>query len=119
MAGCALITALTLLLLPVFISSSLRWPLLVIMGTAGYGVYTVSLVALGSRFKGIELINGSASFGIIWGVGALLGSVSGGLSMLASVSHGLPISLALVYLLLACGVTWRQLALQKSLVHKA
>ena len=119
MAGCALITALTLLLLPVFISSSLRWPLLVIMGTAGYGVYTVSLVALGSRFKGIELINGSASFGIIWGVGALLGSVSGGLSMLASVSHGLPISLALVYLILACGVTWRQLALQKSLVHKA
>jgi len=109
MAGCALVTALTLLLLPALIASSLKWPLLVIMGTAGYGVYTVSLVALGNRFKGIELINGSASFAVIWGFGALLGSVSGGLSMLASASHGLPVSLALVYLLLAVGVTWRQL----------
>jgi len=109
MAGCALITALTLLLLPALIASSLKWPLLVVMGTAGYGVYTVSLVALGNRFKGIELINGSASFAVIWGFGALLGSVSGGLSMLASTSHGLPVSLALVYLLLAVGVSWRQL----------
>ena len=113
MAGCALITALTLLLLPTLISSSLKWPLLVIMGTAGYGVYTVSLVALGNRFKGIELINGSASFAVIWGFGALLGSVSGGWSMLISASHGLPLGLALVYLVLACGVFWRQLAQQK------
>jgi hypothetical protein len=72
MAGCAQITALTLLLLPTLISSSLKWPLLVIMGTAGYGVYTVSLVALGNRFSGIELINGSASFAVIWGFGARL-----------------------------------------------
>ena len=113
MAGCALITALTLLLLPTLISSSLKWPLLVIMGTAGYGVYTVSLVALGNRFSGIELINGSASFAVIWGFGALLGSVSGGWSMLASASHGLPFGLALVYLVLACGVFWRQLTQQK------
>ena len=113
MASCALITALTLMLLPALISSSLKWPLLVIMGTAGYGVYTVSLVALGNRFSGIELINGSASFAVIWGFGALLGSVSGGWSMLASASHGLPLSLALVYLVLACGVFWRQLTQQK------
>lgn len=113
MAGCALITALTLLLLPALISSSLKWPLLVIMGTAGYGVYTVSLVALGNRFSGIELINGSASFAVIWGFGALLGSVSGGWSMLVSASHGLPLGLAMVYLVLACGVFWRQLAQQK------
>jgi hypothetical protein len=113
MAGCAQITALTLLLLPTLISSSLKWPLLVIMGTAGYGVYTVSLVALGNRFRGTELINGSASFAVIWGFGALLGSVSGGWSMLASASHGLPFGLALVYLLLACGVFWRQLTQQK------
>jgi hypothetical protein len=42
----------------------------------------------------------------------MIGSVCGGLSMLASASHGLPVSLALVYLLLAAGVTWRQLAQQ-------
>jgi MFS family permease len=113
MAGCALTTALTLLLLPVLLSSDWKWPLLVLMGTSGYGVYTVSLVALGNRFSGHELINGSASFGIIWGFGALLGSVSGGLTMLASAAHGLPIGLALINLALAAGLTWRQLSTQR------
>ena len=98
MASCALTTTITLALLPLVIGSALKWPLLVLMGTTGYGVYTVALVALGERFKGLELINGSASFAIIWGFGALLGSISGGLSMLASATHGLPLSLALVYL---------------------
>jgi MFS family permease len=113
MAGCALTTALTLLLLPVLLSGDWKWPLLVLMGTSGYGVYTVSLVALGNRFSGHELINGSASFGIIWGFGALLGSVSGGLTMLASTAHGLPIGLALISLALAGGLTWRQLSTQR------
>jgi predicted MFS family arabinose efflux permease len=113
MAGCALITALTLLLFPTLLFSAWKWPLLVLMGTTGYGVYTVSLVALGSRFSGRELINGSASFGIIWGLGALLGSVSGGLTMLASPVQGLPVGLALVYLVLAGGITWRQISLQR------
>ena len=112
MAGCALLAALTLLLLPQVLDSALKWPLLVLMGTTGYGVYTVSLVSLGSRFSGIELINGSASFAVVWGFGALLGSISGGLTMLASTSHGLPLGLALVYLLLAVGVIWRQYQLK-------
>ena len=86
-------------------------PLLVLMGTTGYGVYTVSLVALGNRFSGIELINGSASFALVWGFGALLGSISGGMAMLASGLYGLPFSLALVYLILALGVGWRQISL--------
>ena len=114
MAGCAVITSLTLLVLPALIHSNLKWPLLVLMGTTGYGVYTVSLVSLGNRFRGMELINGSAAFGIIWGFGALLGSISGGLTMLASVSHGLPIGLSLIYLVLAGGISWRQYHLQKS-----
>ena len=80
------------------------------MGTTGYGVYTVSLVALGNRFRGIELINGSASFALVWGFGALLGSISGGMAMLASGLYGLPFSLALVYLILALGVGWRQIS---------
>jgi MFS family permease len=113
LAGCALTTAVTLMLLPTFIDSIFKWPLLVLMGTTGYGVYTVSLASLGNRFSGIELVNGSASFAIVWGFGALIGSVSGGWAMLGFGSHGLPISLALVYFLLALGVTHRQLKMQK------
>ncbi len=114
MAGCALITAISLVLLPATIDSLLKWPLLVLMGTTGYGVYTVSLAALGKRFSGIDLVNGSASFALVWGLGALIGSVSGGWAMLGFGPHGLPISLALVYLLLAGGVGWRQVSLQQA-----
>jgi MFS family permease len=113
LAGCALISALTLLLLPALVDSIYKWPLLILMGTTGYGVYTVSLVSLGNRFSGIELVNGSASFAIVWGFGALIGSVSGGWAMLGFGPHGLPISLAVVYFLLAVGVTRRQLGLRK------
>ena len=114
LAGCALTSALTLLLLPALIDSAFKWPLLILMGTTGYGVYTVSLVSLGNRFSGIELVNGSASFAIVWGFGALIGSVSGGWAMLGFGAHGLPISLAVVYFLLAVGVTRRQLGLRKA-----
>ncbi len=113
LAGCALITSITLCFLPGVIDSGLKWPLLILMGTAGYGVYTVSLAALGDRFSGIDLVNGSASFAVVWGFGALFGSVSGGWVMLGFGPHGLPISLALVYLLLALGVSWRQITSQK------
>ena len=113
LAGCALFTAVSLFFLPGLIDSDLKWPLLVLMGTTGYGVYTVSLAALGNRFSGIDLVNGSASFALVWGFGALIGSVSGGWAMLGFGPHGLPISLALVYLLLAVGVSWRQVSMQQ------
>jgi len=112
MVGCALVTAVTLALLPFLLHTILLWPLLVMMGTTGYGVYTVSLVALGNRFSGVELISGSASFAVVWGFGALIGSVSGGMAMLVSGFYGLPLSLACVYLVLAIGVSWRQLSLR-------
>ncbi len=114
MVGCALTTTLTLLLLPLVIDSALKWPLLVLMGTTGYGVYTISLVALGNRFSGTELVDGAASFAVVWGSGALLGSVAGGWAMLGFGPHGLPFSLALVYLLLAIGVTRRQLGQRRA-----
>lgn len=113
MASCALITAITLALMPMLLDSVLLWPLLVLMGTAGYGVYTVSLVSLGNRFSGIELINGSASFALVWGFGALIGSISGGMAMLVSGVYGLPYSLVAVYLILAAGVGWRQFSLHR------
>ena len=108
LAACALTTTICLLLLPLVILSPLKWPLLVIAGTAGYGVYTVSLASLGNRFSGNELVNGASAFALVWGFGALFGSVSGGWVMLGFGPHGLPASLALTYLLLAIGLLYRQ-----------
>ncbi len=113
MAGCALATAIGLALLPLVMLSALKWPLLVLIGTAGYGVYTVSLTSLGDRFSGIELVNGASSFGIVWGFGALFGSIAGGWTMLGFGPHGLPLMLGLAYALLTLGIARRQLQLRR------
>ena len=110
LSGCAVITAVCLLLTPLVIASPLKWPLLVLLGTTGFGIYTVSLTALGNRFSGIELVSGMASFAVVWGFGALVGSMAAGWTMLGFGPHGLPVGLALVYAMLAIGVTRRQLS---------
>jgi len=104
LAGCALVTVLMLLVLPFVMASNWMWLVLVIMGSTGYGVYTVSLTSLGGRRSGQELINGSAAFAIVWGIGALFGSVAGGWAMSGFGPHGLPLSIAVVYLLLVVGL---------------
>ncbi len=108
LTGCALTTSLLLLLVPFTINNDLKWPLLIVIGTAGYGVYTVSLTSLGDRFKGLELVNGSAAFAVMWGFGALFGSVSGGWTMLGFGPHGLPVSLSVIYFVLVLALIWRR-----------
>ena len=105
--GCACVAALMLLLLPLVMATLWMWPVIIIAGAGGYGVYTVSLASLGSRFQGSELVSGSAAFAVMWGVGALIGSVSGGWSMTLFGANGLPVHLALVYFSVVIGLTFR------------
>ncbi len=105
---CAIITTALTLTVPWVISSWLLWPILVIAGATGYGVYTLSLKSLGDRFSGQELINGTAAFGAMWGLGALLGTIGGGWSMTLSSAYGLPVALACVYGLLVVGLLLRK-----------
>lgn len=107
LAGCALVCAITLCFLPFTVATLWMWPVLVIAGAAGYGVYTIALTSLGDRFSGIELVNGSAAFAVMWGVGALLGAVSSGWAMNGFGPHGLPIFFAVVYGLLTAGLLVR------------
>lgn len=107
LAGCALTTSIAVLALPLVMATVWMWPVLVIAGATGYGVYTVSLTSLGDRFKGHELVNGSASFAVMWGVGALFGSVAGGWAMAGFGPHGLPILVSIIYALLVVGLVVR------------
>ena len=108
LTGCAITTAVTAALLPWLMATVWMWPVLVLTGAAGYGVYTVALTTLGDRFDGIELVNGSAAFASMWGIGALIGSVSGGWAMAGFGPHGLPLLMSLIYLLLAAGLIARR-----------
>ncbi|TIT48244.1 MAG: MFS transporter, partial [Mesorhizobium sp.] len=69
---CALATAACALSLPLLITTPLVWPVLVVMGAVGYGVYTMALVELGSRFKGTALVAGNAAFALMWGAGGIV-----------------------------------------------
>ena len=70
-------------------------------------VYRVAGVA-GDRFSGIELINGSSAFAVMWGVGALLGAILIGWAMVGFGVHGLPVSLSAIYCLLVLGLIVRE-----------
>ena len=107
LASCALTATVGLLMLPALVGTPWMWPLLIVVGTTGYGVYTISLTSLGNRFQGQELVQGSAAFAVMWGTGALLGSVSGGWSISLFGANGLPVYLAVVYLLLVAGLAVR------------
>lgn len=110
---CALVAAVMLGILPLAMGTPWMWLVVVIAGTTGYGVYTISLTALGSRFEGQELISGAAAFATMWGTGALIGSLSGGWSMTVFGPHGLPVHLMVAYLVLTAGLIFRSFRLSR------
>jgi predicted branched-subunit amino acid permease len=68
------------------------------MGATAAGIYTVALAELGERFSGHDLVAGTAAFSTMWGLGALVGSLSAGWSIAAFGPDGLPFSMAAVFL---------------------
>jgi MFS family permease len=88
LAGC--------LLLPLLFDNWLIWPLFFVWGGVSFGIYTLSLIQLGERFTGQALIAGNAAFGIVWGIGGIVGSPVAGLAMQLTGHQGLPSSLGLL-----------------------
>ena len=96
-------------MLPLVDNSAFIWPVLIIMGASGYGVYTVAMAELGDRFSGHELVTGSSSFAVMWGLGALLGSISGGWAMSIFGAFGLPLLIATSYSILLGAIIVRRI----------
>jgi len=85
------------------------WPVLMALGASGYGVYTVAMAELGDRFSGHELVTGSCAFAVMWGLGALIGSISGGWAMSLFGPLGLPLLIAVSYALLLSSMVLRRI----------
>lgn len=88
--ACAALNAVCVLSLPLLIEGPLVWPVLLVMGGVGYGVYTMSLVELGNRFRGQALVAGNSAFALMWGVGGIAGPPGSGAAIQAFGSIGLP-----------------------------
>jgi len=97
LVACALAMLLLLAFLPQVMGSFWMWPVLVLTGSSAYGMYTVSLAALGDRFEGDELVAGMAAYAFMWGLGAFGGALIGGWAMSGFGPHGLPYVLAGIY----------------------
>ena len=95
MLGCALGSAVGAVLLPFAIADPIWiWPLLFVWGGLFSSMYTVAMTMAGERYKGILLARAMAAFGILWGLGSLIGPGIAGYSMDALGPSGLCWTLA-------------------------
>lgn len=99
MAVCGAVTALFTLLLPVTMGTPAMWAILVIIGAASVGIYTIALTEVGERFSGADLVAGTASFSTIWGAGALVGALIAGWAFEWVGPDAFPIAIASVLVL--------------------
>jgi MFS family permease len=63
------------------------------------GVYTIGMVMIGEQFKGADLAVASALYGLMFGVGSILGPVVGGMVVKTLPADGMPLSIAVIYAL--------------------
>ncbi|MEM1198388.1 MAG: MFS transporter [Pseudomonadota bacterium] len=106
-AACCFTTVIMCAILPMVMGSLLMWPVLVILGTAGFSIYTVSLAIFGERFKGSALIAGASAFAAMWGAGGIISPPSVGYAMELYGPNALPAVMAVAYVLLAVFILFR------------
>lgn len=93
-AGCALTLMLSSLAVPVLIHSVLIWPLWVLFGASAGGLFTLSLVLIGERYRDNELVRANAHVAQLWGVGCLIGPLAAGAGSQWVSGHALPLLMA-------------------------
>jgi MFS family permease len=107
MIVCALVTAGAAALIPATIGSFWMWPVFVLFGAMGFGVYTVALALLGDRFSGSTLVAGAAAFATMWGLGAVIGAPAASNAMKYFGNDALPVFLCVLYLIYGLAF-WRR-----------
>jgi MFS family permease len=106
-AATAAATALGALLISPLVETPLIWPLMFLWGATTFGIYTLALAVLGSRFSGQMLVAGNAAFALMWGVGGIVGPSGTGAVMDAVGVEGFPTVLATMPAFLAlAGAGW-------------
>ncbi len=100
----AAITMVLALALAFVVGSWLIWPVMLILGTAYFAIYTVALAIMGDNFKGSDLVAGSAAFSVMWGIGGIVGPALTGAAVDAFGIGAFPISVAVPYAILLVGL---------------
>jgi MFS family permease len=89
------------ILLPWWIERSLFiWPMLFVWGAVAFGTYTIAMVDLGDRYAGALLLAGNSAFGVMWGLGGIIGPSVSGVAMDLMGPEGLPLTLGVLFAIL-------------------
>jgi hypothetical protein len=75
----------------------LAYVFLFFWGATAFGVYTLAVTLIGQHLTGIRLVAANSAFGVMWGVGFLLGPFVTGTAMGLVGPIGLPLVGAIVY----------------------
>lgn len=73
------------------------WPMLFVWGAVAFGTYTVAMVELGDRFSGTLLLAGNSAFGLMWGIGGIIGPSIAGTAMDLLGPEGLPVTVGILF----------------------
>jgi MFS family permease len=113
----AIVTAFLAMSMIWAVNSWLIWPVMLVLGTTAFAIYTIALTILGDNFEGPDLIAGSAAFGAMWGIGGILGPPIAGAATDAFGIDAIPVTVSLVYVVLLLGLGLSGGRLVRSAAH--
>ena len=98
--GCAVLLMLSSLAVPFLLNTLLIWPLWVIFGASAGGLFTLSLILIGERYRDDALVRANAHVAQLWGIGCLIGPLAAGAGSQWISGHALPLFMAVGALVL-------------------
>ena len=93
--GCGIVLLLSSLGMPLLLHHSAIWPVLVLFGASAGGLFTLSLILIGERYRDDALVRANAHIAQLWGIGCLIGPLATGAASQWISGHALPLVMAL------------------------
>jgi len=93
--GCGIVLCLSSLGIPLLLQHSAIWPVLVLFGASAGGLFTLSLILIGERYRDDALVRANAHIAQLWGIGCLIGPLTTGAVSQWISGHALPLVMAL------------------------
>jgi len=95
------------LAIPLTLQTVLIWPILLLFGASAGGLYTLSLILIGQRYRDDALVRANVHIAMLWALGSLLGPLSTGAASQWLSSHALPLLMAMGALVFI-GLAWQR-----------
>lgn len=91
---CGVVLLFSSLGIPSLLHTPLIWPVLVLFGASAGGLFTLSLILIGERFRDDQLVRANAHVAQLWGIGCLIGPLATGAVSQWVSGHALPMLMA-------------------------